>query len=90
TYSSVVKIALQKQMITRSVVFPNPTRSHITLAVGSSELIDTKAALIDNRGRVVQQVIIASPNQVLNLDKLSPGMYYLKLKNGEVMKILKQ
>jgi hypothetical protein len=89
-YSSIIKIAIRQEIITKTVVYPNPTRSQITIAVGSEELVGTSAVILDNRGRAIKQIILSSNNHVLNLDSLPAGMYYIRLKNGEVLKVIKQ
>lgn len=89
-YSSTIKIAIRQELLTHTVVYPNPTRNLLTIAVGSPDLIGTQATIIDGRGRTIQQIIISSNNHMLNLDKQPAGMYYIKLKNGEVLKVIKQ
>jgi RHS repeat-associated protein len=89
-YSSTIKIAIRQQMVTKTIVYPNPTRSQLTIAVGSDELVGTTAVILDNRGRVIKQIILSSNNHVMNLDGLPAGMYYIRLKNGEVLKVMKQ
>lgn len=90
TYSSIVKISTKAALITKSIVYPNPTRGRLTLAIGSNELMETKAVLLDSRGRATRQISISSAIQQIDLDGLPAGLYFLKLKNGEVMKIIKE
>ncbi len=90
TYSSVVKINLKASLITRSAVYPNPTKGRLTLAIGTNALLESNAIIYDNNGRAVQQVRIVSAAQAINLEGLAKGIYYIRLSNGEILKVLKE
>ena len=90
TYSSVVKINLKKDLITKSAVYPNPSKGRLTLAIGTNGLLESNAIIYDNRGRTVQQVRINSTAQNINIEGLAKGIYYIRLSNGETLKILKE
>lgn len=90
TYSSVVKINLKPLLITRSVVYPNPSKGRMTLAIGSNDLLDSRAIIYDNNGRTVQQLFVVSTAQTINIESLAKGIYYIKLRNGEILKVLKE
>ncbi len=89
-YSKIIRLQMPAVGGTPSMVYPNPTQSHVIVRIGTEKLLKTKAILSDSRGRQVQQVVITLPNQVISLHQLPAGLYYLKLSNGEVIKIMKQ
>lgn len=75
------------------VVFPNPANNvvYITLTgfTGRSE-----ASILDINGRVVLRREVTSVNQPLDISALPPGVYMIRIKNGEkgvkMTKIIKQ
>lgn len=90
SYSSVVKLTYRNMGNRPNIVYPNPASRHITIAIGDKKLIKTEARITDLNGRVVQSVIIKSEVQTIPLENLASGIYFIVLKNGETMKILKQ
>ncbi len=90
SYSSVVKLTYRNMENRPSIVYPNPASRLITIAIGDKKLIKTEARITDMNGRVVQSVIIKSEVQTITLENLASGIYFIVLKNGETMKILKQ
>ena len=90
SYSSVVKIAMPNKAVTPTLVYPNPTQNLLHIATSSEALIGTIALVIDVHGKAIQQVVLSSANQMVNTQNWVPGMYFIKLKNGEVLKVMKQ
>lgn len=88
-YSQVVKINLKTILVNRSVVYPNPTNNKITIVAGSDKLLQTNAVLFDNNGKAVKQWRLSATTMSVGLAELPKGLYYLKLKNGETLKIIK-
>jgi hypothetical protein len=89
-YSSVIKIAIRQEILTNTIVYPNPTKGTLTLSIGKPALLGSNAVVYDNNGREVQQIKITNNAQTINISGLPNGMYYIKLINGEILKLLKQ
>ncbi len=88
-FSQVIKISMKENPVTKSVLYPNPTKNRVTLVTGSDKLLQTNAVLFDNRGKALKQVRILANSLQIDLSALPNGLYYLKLENGETLKILK-
>ncbi len=70
------------------VLFPNPVKNVVTIAVPNS-LINTVAALSNSYG-VLQKVNITNNNVIINMQQYASGVYYISFSNGIVQKIMKE
>jgi PQQ-dependent dehydrogenase (s-GDH family) len=81
TYSKVIVIALAN--ITSINVSPNPASDKVRLAFVSAGETIGQWSIMDNSGRIVlqssTQVRKGNNNVLINIEKLSAGIYYLKL-----------
>ncbi len=89
-YSSIVKLTYRTAEKQPSIVYPNPTKGLITIAIGDKQLIKSEARILDINGRIAKTITIISEVQTISLDNLAPGIYFIRLTNGETMKIMKQ
>ena len=89
-YSSIVRLNYNQNDVAKSIVYPNPTQGLITVTVGDRALVGSMATVLDINGRTVQQVKITAQSQSFNFSTLSNGVYFIRLQNKEVMKIIKQ
>ncbi len=89
-YSNVVRLSYREDEKQKSIVYPNPTNGMVTVTIGDQQLLGTVANLYDQGGRLLQQVKISATSQTLDLSQYVNGMYYLQLKNKEVLKVIKQ
>jgi hypothetical protein len=71
-------------------LYPNPVRGTATLNVTDKELINTTAYLYDGTGRELQRIQIKQSITILHMEQYKSGVYTLKLKNGQTMRILKE
>ena len=75
---------------TNILVYPNPTNSKITLEV-SSELVGRAFSIQDFSGRVILNGKIRSTEELIDLQNLARGAYYLSIENSSsVTKLIKQ
>ena len=88
-YSNIVRLAYNVKEKAKSIVYPNPTEGLITVTIGDIKLIGTKATLMDENGKVLQVVTINANSQSLDLNKYVNGVYYLRLSNKEVLRVIK-
>ena len=72
------------------IVYPNPTAERITLLVGGRSLIGTNAVLLDANGHLLENIKITAGSQTILLGKYSNGIYFIRLNNKEVMRVVKQ
>ncbi len=50
----------------------------------------TEAMLIDETGRQLQRVKLSAQTQSIDISQYTNGIYFIRLKNKEVLKIIKQ
>lgn len=84
-YSKIVRVDMGE--LTESVSFgPNPTSDFLTISSGNWAGIK-QIRLVDNSGRIVYSSnSLGKPEPVINVSKLSPGLYVLQVAktNGEI------
>jgi hypothetical protein len=88
--SNIVRLRYNEKNTARSIVFPDPTTGLITILAGDNLLAGTTAVLYDIKGRHLENIKITATSQQVNLAKYISGIYFIKLINGEVLKIVKQ
>lgn len=74
----------------KASLYPNPvTNGSFRLNVNLPSMIENTYLIVDMSGKTVQQGTITSENQKIDVSKLAPGNYAIKLSNGQVIKWLK-
>lgn len=71
------------------LLYPSPTKSTFTFNFSDASLINTKALVFNAQGKQVRAFILSQHSVLVNVSQLSPGMYFVKLKNGENVKFIK-
>ncbi len=89
SYSNVVRLRYNEKNTSNSIVYPNPTPGLVTILVGDNALVGTIAYLYDINGRLLENIKISANSQQVNLSRYVNGVYYIKLNNKEVLKIIK-
>jgi hypothetical protein len=64
-------------------IFPNPASTNITIQVNESDL-GSQVLIFNAIGQEVFSERITSVNQLLNIEKLTEGFYFLKLEGSVV------
>lgn len=90
TYSATIRLTYKEVEKWYSKVYPNPTPGITMVAIGDKKLLGTMATIIDQNGKVLLSVKINSETMPIDLGKFMNGIYYIKLANGEILKVLKQ
>ena len=91
TYSDIILIRyLASNVAFRSIVYPNPTRNTVNVLIGSMDLIGTQAQLFDVNGKILSRITISKKTEQIDITGYTQGIYLLKLKNGEILRIIKQ
>lgn len=89
-YSNVVRLRYNDKNTGNTIVYPNPTPGRITILVGDNALVGTMAVLYDINGRLLENIKITASSQPVDLGKYVNGVYFIKLVNNEVLKIIRQ
>lgn len=89
TFSNIVTIKNNKASKLASTIYPNPTKENCKLTIGERNLIGTSAQVFDIAGKLLQTKTIAYNTQVIYMNNYLPGVYLIKLVNGETFRIIK-
>jgi hypothetical protein len=89
TYSNIIWInSIENNNVS---LYPNPVTIATTLNIGNrNSLIGTQARLTDASGRILKSYLINNTQEQLEMAGNPTGLYFLKLQDGNVIKILKQ
>lgn len=71
-------------------LYPNPVKRTAILNVTDKELLNTTAYLYDGTGRELQRIQIIQSVTTIHMEQFNAGVYTLKLKNGQTIRILKE
>lgn len=85
--------SIQEQEIkTEFNIFPNPTSEKLTIASPLQQFGTDTVQIYDSMGSIVKTVGINQPITVIDILKLSSGLYYIRLKNNTTptLKFVKQ
>lgn len=89
-YSNIIRLTYNQTEKPKSIVYPNPTQGMITVTIGDRQLIATTANLYDESGRLLQTVKITADSQTFDLSRYVNGIYFIRLSNKEVLRVVKQ
>jgi photosystem II stability/assembly factor-like uncharacterized protein len=65
-------------------IFPNPTRQNINVTIGDANIKQVmNMSILNSVGQLVKQVFISHPTTTVELEQLSPGIYYYQIKEGD-------
>jgi hypothetical protein len=91
SYSTVVRISSGCGKAGNEVLaYPSPAVSSVTLSVSNDALINTKATLLDVAGKAHMNFIITANTKNIDISKLPPGMYVIRLEDGSNARFMKQ
>lgn len=88
-YSNIVRLRYNEKNKANTIVYPNPTPGLITILVGDNTLVGSVAVLYDINGRLLENIKISASSQVVDLSKYTNGVYFIRLSNKEVLKVVK-
>jgi hypothetical protein len=71
-------------------IYPNPTHGSVTLQLKDNSRLSTPLKLLSIDGRLINEQLITTPQQLIDLSRLAHGSYLLQLANGSTIKVLKE
>lgn len=80
--SVVTAIRNTEEIILEFVVYPNPARGFVKLAVRSKDYNDLRFHLYDLNGTLIQDKKVENEETEILIDSLSPSTYFLKVLSG--------
>lgn len=86
SYSKIVSVDFPTA--TTLKLYPNPVKNMLRLE-GLNPSINTIISIVDNSGKMLQQINTLSRSYTFNLQKLSAGNYYLKIEADKKVTTLK-
>ena len=87
SYTNIVLINVKEGLVVS--VYPNPVKDKFTIQQFGG-LHNRTAVLSDIQGKVMQNIKITSQQQPVNIEGYTKGVYFLKLEDGTIFKIIKQ
>jgi hypothetical protein len=88
SYSSTIVLSAGG-MVTSITVFPNPAQDLLSIQVNDLQLLGTQARLLDMNGKLAASVQLGKVIETIDMSKLTAGIYFVHLENGEQVKVLK-
>lgn len=87
TYSKIVKSDKPLKMVS-ILVYPNPAKNYFSLTFNSSREVATNIAILSSSGSIVKVfpvTVTKGPNNItLNIRGLTPGTYFIKIKEKDL------
>ena len=88
SYSSIVKIS--SKGLGGIVFYPNPVTNKLTIEQTVNTLSSKTATILNSIGHKLQSIVLSKKQETIDMQAFSPGVYFLKLEDGTVFRILKQ
>jgi subtilisin-like proprotein convertase family protein len=79
-------LGVEENEISEFLIFPNPNHGEFTIKLNSSSTYNIKVEVFDIRGRSVfnnSYINTQNFNQLVNLNGVQSGMYFVKVSDGE-------
>ena len=72
------------------VFYPNPVTNKLTIEQTVNTLSSKTATILNSIGHKLQSIVLSKKQETIDMQAFSPGVYFLKLEDGTVFRILKQ
>ncbi len=89
-YSTIVRLRYSDKNKVNSIIYPNPTQGSATMLVGDNALVGSTATVYDINGRQLASIKITANSQTIDFGRYVNGIYFIRLVNGEVLRVIKQ
>ena len=91
SYSPVARITSGcGKAVNEILAYPSPAISTVTLSVSDAAVINTKASVLDVTGKTHINFIMTANTKNIDVSKLPPGMYVIRLEDGSSARFMKQ
>jgi hypothetical protein len=60
-------------------LFPNPAHDRVMLKTSTADIFPLKIIMMDLQGRVLNELTVSSDQELILINDLLPGIYFLKL-----------
>ncbi|MBO9565647.1 MAG: T9SS type A sorting domain-containing protein [Niastella sp.] len=88
SYSKVIRLAIAGE--SKAVLWPNPVRTTTLLQSNDRLLLNTTASLADVQGRIMKTFKLTRLPFAIDMSILPGGVYFLRLSNNQVLRLLKE
>jgi hypothetical protein len=88
SYSKVIRLTIAGEA--KAVLWPNPVRTTALLQSSDPQLLNTTAWLADAQGRAMKAFKLTRLPFSVDLSMLPAGVYFLRLGNNQVLRLLKE
>lgn len=90
-YSKIIRInKAEDKQEPLLLVYPSLIKGNIPVTIKSNAEPGSKAWFTDISGRTLRVITINHPVETVDISQFTPGVYFLRLANGAVQKIIKQ
>ena len=72
------------------IIYPNPATRVLNINTGSTNLIKTVASVYNADGRLMQNILITSNQQQIDVQRFAKGSYIIKFADGSVQSFIKK
>lgn len=83
-------IALQLLKNKSLAVYPNPSHGIINVLTTDKNMWNTNAVITDVQGKTIWSFLLKNNKTTIDIGQIEKGVYFLKMENGEAIKIIKQ
>ncbi len=88
-YSKLVSVSRSCGVAKEISVYPNPTRSTVTVQLYNASLLGASAKLVNMQGHVLRQFTINNVKKPVNMNGMAAGTYFI-ITGKQTFKIVKQ
>jgi hypothetical protein len=86
-FSTNCSLGINETLNDNITIYPNPTSNQITVDL-PEDLINQMYSISDFSGRIIKQERIQKSTEQIDLSELSTGVYYFKIENKNIQKML--
>jgi len=87
-FSNIVKSFARSNSQTQ--ILPNPVYDNAIISIRENSLSGSRAVLLNTQGQALENILLQTDRTNISLKKYAAGIYWLKLADGEVLKIVKK
>lgn len=74
----------------RITLYPTLVQNQLTIELSDPSLLNSRISILDLSGKIHQQLQLKNRYNILTMDNLVPGMYFIRFQNGATKTFVKQ